>query len=284
MDPALVLALFERLTGYPLDSTGRPMVDPATGRPVNRHGSYGIRFPTPRETVSSTALSTDNPSALRLFGRGFHSNVYNQVPVFMEGPDSVRFEDVWPCVSFVESDIVPNAGDPFVYYDPIVDRSGSATVTNDVNDYELTGADQIITRAHPEPFLQMVTIKVYSKDPVERTFINRAVLHAMKTKSAISVEQGDGSFRMIDYFLDRVAYFDQGEAFSPNTATGPTHDRYLCTAFTYMFETHLDNSVQGFGTLDIQEPQDTILHRILEIRGHQERLFDGRVDLEGFRP
>ena len=284
MDPALILALFERLTGYPLDSQGRAMVHPTTGLPVNRHGSYGMRIPTPKETTSNTALSTDNPAALRLFGRGFHSNVYTPVPVYMEGPEAVRYENVWPSVSFVESDIIPNAGDPYVYYDPMVDRVGEATITHPITGEVTRGTNQIVMRAHPEPFVQMFTIKTYSKDPIERDLLNRALLYALKTKGAISVEQGNGEFRMVDYFLDRTAFFDQGEAFSPRAGTGPTHDRYLCTAFTYLFETHLDNSVQGFGTLDFEAPQDTILQRVLEIKGTQDRLWDGRNDLETLRP
>lgn len=203
----------------------------------------------------------------------------------MEGTDARAYENVWPCVTFVESDIIPETGaDPYIYDDPIGFFQGTATIDNPVTDYTLSGNGELVTRRHPESFVQMFTIRAFSKDPIELAWIVRSILYTLKKKGAISVENADGTFRMVDYYLDRVAYFDQGEMFNPKTGVGPTEDRYLSRAFTYMFETHLDNSVQGFGTLDWSDPVPTITQRIMELSATQDRIWEGRIDLESHRP
>lgn len=281
MDVALTLALFQRLTGYPLDSQGNPLLN-TDGSPRNRNGSYGIRIPAPLMTVSQGAPSTQTPDAVRLWGRGYHQNSYIQVPVWFGGTDFKKHDQVWPCVSFVESDLIPG-GDPYLYDDPIVYGEGSATVGNEDTGYTETGPDVLHSRKHPEPWTIQYTIRLYSKDPVEIQWLERALIICLGQKGALTVEQADGTFRTVDYRCARVAFFDQGEMFNPESSEGSNRDSYLTRAFTFVCEANVDNTVQGFGTLDWSQEQ-TVLHRILELSDLQERIWEGRQELNNLLP
>lgn len=283
MDPALTLAIFEKLTGFPFDNSQRPVLDPTTLLPTNRHKSFGMRIPVPSVNVSRGALSTDNPSALRLWGRGYQKDLYMPIVVHMEGPDAKKYEDVWPSVSFVESDILPGK-DPYIYRDPIGVLSGDATITSHLTGATETGPNQGMFRKHPTPWNVVYTVRMFSRNPVEIQWMERCFLDMWDVKGAISVERADGQFRMVDYEMERVAFFDQGEGFNPKTGVGPTEDRHLSRAFTLMFETYLDNTVQGFGTQDWTGPEYTVLERIMEIQGKVDMFWEGRRNLSDFLP
>ena len=115
-------------------------------------------------------------------------------------------------------------------------------------------------------------------------WLERCFLDIWNVKGAISVERADGTFKGVDYQLERVAFFDQGEMFNPKTGIGPTEERHLSRAFTIQFETYLDNSVQGFGTNDFNDPIPSILNRIVTIQDFIGQYSDGPLTLERFLP
>lgn len=283
MDPSLTLAIFEKMTGFPFDQGGRPVLDPTTRKPSNRHKSWGMRYPTPINAVSKTAPSTDNPAGLRLWSRGYHQNLYTPVPVYMEGADAKRYQDVFPSVSFVESDIL-TGGDPYLYFDPIGYTQGSDIISVPETGYTEEGPAELIQRKHPDPWDVVYTFRIYSTDPIEIQWLERCFLDMWGPKGAILVERANGEFDGVDYVMERVAFFDQGEMFNPKAGIGPTEERHLSRAFTIRFETHMDNSVQGFGTNDFEDPIPSILERIMEIKDVQGRWTEGELSLERFLP
>jgi hypothetical protein len=283
MDPSLTLAVFEKLTGFPFDAGGRPVIDPVTRRPVNRHRSWGMRFPTPKFSNSKTAPSTDNPSGLRMWDRGYNRNLHTPVVVYMEGSDAKRYEDVFPSLSFVESDIMVGK-DPYLFDDPIGYTEGMAVITNPATGYTEEGPGELHYRKHPTPWDVIYTFRLYSRDPVEIQWLERCFLDMWGTKGSISVERADGTLQGVDYELERVAFFDQGEMFNPKTGIGDSEDRHLSRAFTIKFETYLDNTVQGFGTNDWDTPLPSITERVSSIRDVVSRWTDRDLSLEVFLP
>jgi hypothetical protein len=282
MDIALTLALFERISGAPFDSAGRPQLR-ADGTPNNRHGSYGVRLPAPKTLAAlRQSLASDNGGGLRPWGRGFEQTAYQPVRVQVDGVDGLRNDQVWPSVSIVETDILPGT-DPYLFNDPIEETSGTATITNPITGQTFTGTDRVRSRRHPDPYNMVYTIGVFAKSSVERALLSRSVLYILGMKGAISVEKPDGTFRMVDYFFDRTAMVNQGEAYNPKTGLIETEDRHLAAHHTYIFETHLDNSVQGFGTHDFGAWETTILSRLLEIQSTDGTIWTGLEDLEAMR-
>lgn len=282
MDLALTLALFERLSGAPLDSERRTRLQ-ANGTPVNRHGSYGVRIPVPK-TVQALrqALASDNPAGVRLWGRGLEQTTYQPVLVQVDGVDGKRNDEVWPCVTIVETDILPGS-DPYFYRDPIEETTGVATITNPITGGTTTGTDQVRTRRHPDPYNVVYTVGAFARSSIERNLLTRAILYILGPKGAISVENPDGTYRMVDYSHDRTAYVNQGEAYNPKRGSVATEDQHMAAHLTYVFETHLDNSAQGFGTHDWSSWENTILTRILEIQSTDGQIWEGRVNLETMR-
>lgn len=283
MDPSLTLAIFEKLSGFPFDAGGRVQIDATTRRPVNRHGSWGMRYPVPKNTVSKSAPSTDNPAGLKLWGRGYQQNLYTPLPVYMEGADAKKYADVFPSLSFVESDILPGT-DPYLYFDPIGVFNGTAEIENPATGYVEEGPDTVTLRKHPTPWDVVYTFRLYSRDPIEIIWLERCFLDMWNVKGALSVERADGTFQGVDYTMERVAFFDQGEMFNPKTGIGGTEDRHLSRAFTIKFETYLDNTVQGFGTNDFEDPVPSILERLVTIKDVRDRWTDGEFSLETLIP
>lgn len=280
MDPALTLAIFEILTGAPYDSHGRPVT--VDGVPRNRHRSFGVRIPVSKTDPARPSLASDNPAGLRMWARGYEQNLYRQVKVQLDGVDGKRNDEIWPCVTVVETDTMIGT-DPYVYNDPFEARQGTVSVVNPNTGFSLDGTDQIRTRRHPDPYNVVYTIGAYSKDMIERSWIVRSILYILGHKGAISVERPDGSFRMVDYVLDRAAYFNQGEAYNPKRGAGEGEEQHLSTYLTYIFETHLDNSFQGFGTLDWGPWEETITQRVAEISSYDGGIWEGRINLETLR-
>lgn len=287
MDPALLFAIFRRLTGYPLDSQGRPLVDDK-GLPQNRDGKFGLRIPAKKSTTSGpiSPQGTATPEAWRFGTRGYEPNNYVQVPVHAEGIDTKRWETVFPSASFTISDVQPG-GDPYIYdphdgEDGIGQDSGTATVTNPVTGYTMAVPDHRTVRANPEPWDVYVTVSLYARDIFQMAHLERALLVLFPQKGAIDVEQLDGTFRTLDCFFVRYSVMDQGEPYDPVEGVGPQGDSFVKRAYTWKIETSLDNSVSGFGTYDFVT-QQMILQRIVDLETMQQKLIE-QVQLEEFLP
>lgn len=267
MDPALAFAVFRRLTGYPCDAKGHPLLDPATGLPLNIEGSRGLRVPMAKQAAASIVPDSATQDAFRFGARGFHGNQYVQVPVYFEGTDTKRWRNVFPSCSISVSD-VQLGGDPYLFdpdeQDGIGEDSGENTITNSVTGYSFTTPAQRITRKSPEPWDVFITFSLLETDTFKMMMLERAFLALFKQKGAIEVEQLDGTFRALDLFFDRYAVMDQGEPYDPQQGTSEEARAFLKRSYTFRCETSHDNSVAGFNTYDFTT-QYMIESRTLEM-------------------
>lgn len=289
MDPALTFAIFRRLTGYPLDARGNPLIVAGTSppQPQNIDGKWGIRLPVRRGGTTPVLLDSHNPDSLRLWGRGYEVQSYRQVPVCYEGPDSKRWEDVFPRVAFVVSGLETGT-DPFIY-DPDDDDGigidvGTQTITNPVTGTTRETTDHRSVRRNPEPWDVTFTITMYAKDPIEIQLLERSVLQHFGQMGAILVEQLDGTMQTRDYRFERYIVMDQGETYDPAKGLGPTGDAFLKRGLVFVFETFLDNSIAegGFGSPPYTD-YPTVLERLMDVRDIQNRYLE-TANLEELTP
>lgn len=285
MDLALAFAIFRRLTGYPLDAQGRPR-STSMGVPENIDGCFGLRIPQRKTSPAGTAskiLSTGAPDALRLYARGFEQHGYVQVPVFFQGVDRRKFAGIYPACFFNYSGL--DLGEQYVQdqgnepTDGIESTSGTRTIVSSPTGTEREVPDLILKRKHPNHWNVEMSISLESRDPIELMMLDAALLRIFPRFGGIKVERADGTSAHIDFWWSRYAVMDQGEAFNPAVGEGAEVDAALRRTHTYVFETWLDNSVNGFGSYDIVEAE-TVLQRILELQLAVEDRLVETVDVE----
>lgn len=270
------LAIFQRLTGAPLDNQGRPVLD-ASGVPVNRSlinppslggtgPSYGIRIPVAKDPRQVFDLKTSSPGTMQLFDRGFYRDQYRQVPVFWEGTGGRDWEDIWPCVVFSQTG--ESNPDHYIYYDDIEawDPSTPEYIDEEGNE----GRGGIFTSPHPEQSIFNYAIKVYAKNRVELSLIEDQVKRLFPQKGAIVVDRADGSqaaFDMIRYLIDDLSPRPGDKA---RALLGD--QRFYGKAFSYRIEAYADHTVRGFGDQFSQQREVTILGRVQELVDTQNAL------------
>lgn len=287
------LAVYKRLTGYPLDNTGRPLLD-ANGVPKNREiigppdlngvehifdaegvsyplnpvlPSYGIRIPTMLPPFrNQRSLSSRDPDALRAFIQGFDANSFRQVPVFDENITGVDFQNVWPCVSFRWSELEYAPG-TFIYHDPFeqfnTTGSPATNIVNAQGEVIESGYSGLLIRPHPESWSPLYTITAWSKDKMEMMLIADQIMQMFPGKGALNVTWKSGEVHACDMLLQRVVTLDEGHDEVQRTQS-PEAERYFARAFVYLIEGYRDNTTNQFGTQDITATTN-ILQRLLEI-------------------
>lgn len=285
---AIDLALFEKLSGAPLDSKGRPELDD-NKVPVNRtvigpvgcnlpethetlKPSYGVRIPLPKrpQKDSSFGLKGTQQSRLKLFDQGWEPHTFTQVPIFDINIEGRQWEDVFPRVSYYWSDL-DFEPDTYVYADPIVSLiGGNASISSDFVGEIQTGKSKQSVRPHPESWNFTYVIRTYAKTLWETMWMCRQIVHLFKARDALLVRQADGSTRAFDMIYQSHANLDTGERDIPMSRESK-EQRFFSRAFYYTIEGYIDNSVNGFGTEDIFE-RNVILHRML-------KMFDARNGL-----
>lgn len=283
------LAIFRRLVGYPLDSSGLPKMDPVTGLPANRllpkypeknrRPSYGVRIPVYKAPYDgSHQLSSKNANSVRLFEAGFEPFAFRQIPVFYEGLEGRKWEDIWPCVTFRLSDFDQRA-ENFVYHDPFEAGVGSDTsIVNKSGQVVGVGKPTIHSRPHPEMWNLEYTISVYSKSPIEFSLINEAIMGLFPQRSALEIEQMDGSIIANDFLLIRSQDSSQRRDQAVPLSLEGDQSAYYAHSFVYRLEGFLDNTRNRFGIADTTE-HSTILVRVLEIADLQDKLIEDPVYL-----
>lgn len=275
MDPAVLLAVFKRLTGYPLDSSGNPRLN-AEGRPLNAEGSFGLRLPLRREGAGAKTPQTSIPDDFRFGEIGYRKRQYRQVPVYLDGIEVKRWKSVFPSCSVSISDITE--AEDYVYdtadgSDGICTAVGSTTVPTSTGGTR-TVPDSLVIRKHPETWRVYVTICLYATNPIEMAMLERALLTIFQQKGSIRVEQLDGSSLVRDMVFERYSNMDQGDLYDPGQGIGAEGRSFLKRAFTYRVETVLDNSVDGFGSEGDYVYEKTILETYLEIATIQNVLLE----------
>ncbi len=291
---AVDLAVFRRLTGYPLDNKGRPRVD-ASGVPLNRLifgpptgastttpdatrvPSYGIQIPVAKSPYDAAHGYTSNdPDAVRLFEKGFDPNGFRQVPVFSENIDGRKWADVWPCVTFRWTD-EEHDDSTSMFFDDMEStdaRYPDTTIVDRFGD-EFTGPTRVNHYPHPEQWVQKYMIRAYAKSPQELGLICEQIKRIFPPKCGLEVEFADGSTHVSDMILESVVNLDlKGNEISK--ALAGEEQSYYSRAFNYRIEAYEDNTVNKFGNRLVQNSR-TILTHIFSLTDLQDELYEVAV-------
>lgn len=281
---AVELALYERLVGAPLDSTGKPQVG-RDGVPVNRHligppnapenmnrlPSYGVRIPL----VMNPRPMAELKPALRV--RDFSRTSFKTIPVFPVNQNGVDWADIWPCVSFYWMDEEPNAS-TYIYADPFITDAPTAPVVNVVNRNDVTIASGKLRskyRQHPDAYDLYFLIRAWSKNVHELMMICNSIKELFPMRTALEVEQADGTRAVFDMMLERIENLDTNTR--ELDAVMESEQRGFSRGFVYKIESYVDNTADAFSTWE-----DTVIRsRILELANQQASIIEnvGPVDL-----
>lgn len=278
--PEIDWAIYKRLTGYPLDSEGRPRLD-ANGVPVNREvvgpprlyahdrvwdsvtqtfttrapmlPSYGIRVPIILGNTPMTGVSTRRP-AFRPHS-GYNPSSFRPVPVFDVNVTGRDWEQVWPCVTFEWAGLYLQQWN--VYHDPFrADDTTSPAVelTNRNGDVVDSGTKRIRVRPHPESHTALYTIRVRSRVLVEAEWMAADLLRLFPEKGVLVVTFADGSTHPCDMILERMENLD-----GPQVGSGLERSRNVERQFVYRIEAYEDNTVGEYGVQgSASEPRTTV--------------------------
>jgi hypothetical protein len=265
------LAIFERLTGAPLDSKGRPKVDSA-GVPVNRNvigppkrgmlPSYGIVLPMAKHPNDQlNTLTTNDPDAVRLFEKGYDPAGFRQVPIFDENLEARQWADVWPCVTFRwrghdfdESTFIYS--DPFAPFNP---RGVPVTVNGE------TQVKTRLVRPQPMGWKLEYTITAYAKSRMELGMICEQIQRLFPPRGALVMKQMDGTEITCDMLLQRTVNLDLQGADGALKSMGAQEQSYLARGYVFEIEAYDDNTANRFGSRDIYSTQ-VVTERVLELK------------------
>lgn len=284
------LAIYKRLTGAPLDGSGRPMTD-GSGVPLNRERigppdlnlnerifdpetgeytevlptlpSYGIRVPMTLQN-SRQGLTSYNQDALPLFSK-FDPKAMTQVPVFDQNMSGRKFDDIWPCVTFKWMGMDFDAK-TFVYHDPFGAPDTDSELVNIRNrngDIIQTGYARNLVRPHPESWPMTYTITAHAKSELEIAMICAEIARLFPARGALNVEFANGEVHACDMLLLRTATMDPGGDEAVMTRH-PAEQREFSRAFVYVVESYLDNTVNKYGISDTRSVA-AITQRILDL-------------------
>lgn len=298
------LAIYKRLTGYPLDAKGRPQVD-QTGRPINREvigppglnpsdtiwdpinkvlipnlpllPSYGIRVPTAiAPSRNERGLTSLDPAALpqRLQDR-FNTNSFMQIPVFDINVTGRKYEDFWPCVTFGWGDLTPDPS-TYMYYSDFGAKgsvshqdptSAPITIRNRNGLALASGFQNNVSRPEPEGWSVFYEITARSKNSTEHKLICGEIMKLFPAKGAINITLMDGTVCSRDMLLQDIERDDPfGDAVL--MTQGGEQQREFVRKYVYLIETYLDNASNQFGIQDsywATRNQHPVLQRIFEI-------------------
>lgn len=280
----LDLAIYRRLTGAPLDKTGRPVLDPITKIPVNNyrilppdHGggtgpSYGVRVPMIRHPHDlGNYLTTQDQSALPLF-KGF-ADTFRQVPVFSENILGRGWPDVWPCVTFRWNEMEFNENvfmysDPFEYDDQTSDL---VDITNRNGDVIQQGYSARFERPEPDSYIMTYAITARAKNIIDLGLVCTQITYLFPARGSIEVEFASGEKNTFDMLQKHVLTVDEMKDNILMATTGEEQRNYA-RMFVYDIEAYVDNTVNKYGISDIIRSSTLIYQRILELQNMQTNL------------
>jgi hypothetical protein len=280
----LDLAIYRRLTGAPLDRTGRPVLDPISKIPVNTyrilppdHGggtgpSYGIRIPMLKHPHDlGNYLTTQDQSALPLF-KGF-ADTFRQVPVFNENIMGRGWPDVWPCVTFRWNDMDFNESvfmysDPFEYDDT---ASDNIDIVNRNGDTIQQGYSANYVRPEPDSYKMTYAITARCKNIIELGLVSTQITYLFPARGSIEVEFASGEKHACDMLQKHIVTADDMKD-NIMMSAGGEEQRSYARMFVYDIEAYVDNTVNRYGISDIMRNGTLIYHRILELQNMQTQL------------
>lgn len=289
---AIDLAIWERLTGAPLDKNGNPVVDD-NGIPVNRHlpglintepneveasngvvgppprPSYGVRIPVLNHHIHKTRMpykvpnTNHNAVSPPRLATDFAKHNYVAVPVYPQNIEGLDLSSVWPAVTFNWLDSFPDTVSTTYGDYGMVPAPNAAIITKD----GVTGADRRIYLPTPEAFVATVMIRVYAKNSTDLKLICDCIHRLFPNHTALLVELADGSKRSFSMSLLGVENLDFGGRENSRTLS---NERELSRGFIYEISGFVDNSLASTsdGGLGQQpaEQHGIILERWLELQ------------------
>ena len=298
------LAFFKRLTGAPLDSAGRPVL--SAGVPTNRSliappgvgggtaPSYGVQIPLLKQPFKGQAgLTSQNQDALRPFAQGFDPSAFRQVPVFDANAETRNWEDVWPCVTFQQTDVAPGAvyiyHDPFgpndpanpgVYADP---NASVVNITNRNGDAVMSGYSSYLNRVHPDQYDVYYTIRYYAKSRIEAQIIESQIMYLFPRNSALLVDWMNGDTHPCDMFMVSSQALDVGSGelkrrMSSDKVLDASEQAHYSRSFTYRIEAYFDNTQNSYGVHGDTYAIQAITQRILELATVQNTIAENSGD------
>jgi hypothetical protein len=276
---AVELALYERLTGAPVDAHGRPMADSA-GVPTNRHliapplsrverlPSYGVRIPNVRPERIISGATGRNKDLL---------STWRQIPVFHENLEGEAFANTWPAVSFYWLDEAFNAS-TYNYADHNLEPDPGAPQVNVLNRTGLVishGPTRGRYYPRPDPYDLTYMIRGWAKDATEIRLICESIKRLFPARTALEVGLSDGSRAVFDMILEDIQNLDStGQEID---VAVEAEQRGYSRGFIYRIESYQDN------TLDKEQTwsEETVRNRLLELANMQRRIVEdaGAVDL-----
>jgi hypothetical protein len=273
---AIDLAIYERLTGAPLDGQGRPLLD-SRGVPRNRSciapplhpkvrlPSYGIRIPQIKENAANSEQVV-RPSDILL-------RSWRQVPVFSDNMTGELFQNAWPAVSFYWFGESFN-GSTYVYADPFIEPDPGAP-TVEINNRELSGPTRARYRGHPDAYDVTYVIRAWALDPTELRLICKRIKELFPARGALEVEQANGDKTVFDMMLESVENLD--ESGQNVEASIEAEQRNYSRGFIYRIEAYEDNTMDEASMW----VETTVRSRLLELARVQGTLVEnvGLVDL-----
>jgi hypothetical protein len=280
------LAIYRRLTGAPLDNKGNPVIDPATGKPVNtsiigapndqgevvRLPSYGIRIPLLKSPQKGQGdLSTLTPETVRLYSRGFEPHAFRQVPVFFDGFSGRDFSDIWPCVVVRSMTGLKYRSSNYEPGSVIQEEDSSATevTITEPDGSTYTGKTSYLERAHPDPYDVTYVVTCYAKNKIDLGFMCEQIHLILQTGGGIDVEQMSGEVCTFDLLPGEITSVGSDEL------PALEGDRFFAMAFKYTVEAYADNSRNEFGVMDTSRTlraRTAIVQQILELEDIQGTL------------
>lgn len=264
------LAIFKRLTGAPLDSQGRPVVD-AEQVPVNRNlvgpvrlngerqPSYGVRIPVALPEVREFDLNTTSPETRKIHADGFYTDVFKQVTVYWEGTSGRDWNVITPCVVFGDTGI--QATNMFVHYDDFVLPDPDAgTMTLESGEVVPAG---FLVSPHPEQRIITYAIKVFARTKVEMSLICDQVERLFPTRGAIFVELANNT----EVAYDMTRYGEDNLSYRPDDKDRSLFgdERFYGKAFLYRVEAYHDYTLRAFGDQFSQQHEAAILSYVMEL-------------------
>lgn len=308
------LAIFKRLTGYPLDQHGRPLLDPKTNKPLNREligppdlnfatkyrdsvtgewvdipprlPSYGVRIPMVATAPGTRGSSTDDPSA-RLGKAGHVASAMKQVPVFEMNTTGKSWEDVFPCVTFRWTSFANGKDVP--YHEPFVtdDTSGpQRQLLDEAGDVIAEGYEHQFIRPMPDQVNVTYMITCHARDTTEMSLLCACIMELFPQAGALVTQLQDGSEHACDMFRERAVNYDDGGDFVSATQ-GPEGQQALIRAFYYIVETYMDNTTNQYGvqeTAHATRRAATITEAMFEIATLQDNLVRETFELTAEEP
>jgi hypothetical protein len=310
---AVELALWERLTGAPLDNSGLPKsVD---GVPVNRslpgipgveptdedaakgiiapprRPSYGVRIPRrkqgTREFPPYQLPAQKTAHQPPLLQRDYSKNQFAQIPVIPHNQLGQQHHKVWPLVTFHFMGIARVLSSAHTYDDyftsPVPTAPNVDVVTGPTGEPSV-GKDTVVFIPPSEPQTLMYGIRVYARYDDELKLIMSEIHRLFPAMTGLDVLLASGDTTSFSMRLTGVEDLSPGQLNVQNTLEQERQYSYL---FIYEIDARSDVSLVPSGGGYGQEPPTTehvITQRILELQHSQDALMTRTYEFDKVVP